>query len=492
MEDSTRKNGSGGGKRSLPGLIRDDRPMPHDLDAEKGVIAAMLLEPDECIDIAIEKLGSGAGEFYHHAHEKIFQSIRKLYDEKSIGVDLITVANDLRRQNILEEVGGETYLAEIETCIATTANVETWCQIVSDYALTRKMISACYSALDLCYEAKDDIPDILNSAEAGILKVRDENLESDIVSISDITGQTFQYFNDLYHQKIEPGIPTGLPDLNEMIGGFKRGEMFVLAARPSIGKTSLGLNFMCHVALKENRAVAMFSLEMTVDQIARRLICGEADISEKEIYKKTVKPVELTRLTQAANTFKNSKIFVDATPSLAIGQLRAKARRLKARHNIELIVIDYLQLMKADKGIDSRQQEVAEISNGIKALAKELDLPVIVLAQLNREVEKSSGQSSTPKLSHLRESGAIEQDADIVVFLHRERDKQKDLDSEAQRMGIEARLIVEKNRNGETGIVDMLFFPKRMKFTCKHRYGEGDLPEQGRQHTPPVAPQPSA
>ncbi len=462
---------------ATPGVVAGDRPQPHNLDAERAVLAAMLREPRPCVDMAIEHLGS-AEVFYSHIHREIFQAIWDLHNAGELQIDLISVAHHLHKLNRLEDIGGEVFLAELYHCIATTANLESWCSIVRELAVLGKMIAVCSEALVKCYDADSDAKTVVEEIETDIFKVRNQNTRSDIVPIKDGIVETFRRIQQIINHEVEVGIPTGYPDLDRMTAGLKPGEMFVLAARPSIGKTSMALNIIRNVALQGNRQrpIAFFSLEMTADQIARRLLCTEAKISESCFYDHSFRSDELPKLTQAVSVFRKAKIFIDPTGGLTIAELRAKARRLYYNEKIELIVIDYLQLMKADGRIDSRQQEVAEISSGIKQLAKELNLPILVLAQLNREVEKTAGASSRPKLSHLRESGAIEQDADIVSFLHRDRDEAKIVTPESLRDGLEAELIVEKNRNGQTGYVKLRFFPQRMEFCSESRFSDADRP----------------
>jgi replicative DNA helicase len=290
-----------------------------------------------------------------------------------------------------------------------------------------------------------------------------------------LVAQEFQTLMDIQNRKIEVGIPTGYAPLDDFTGGLKKGEMFVLAVRPSIGKTSLGLNIISNVAIKgaNRRPVAFFSLEMTDNQIAPRLLCAESGIPESVFWNGTFNDTDMVKLTSAVTNIRDAQLFIDPTGGLTISELRAKARRLKNEHDIQLIVIDYLQLMHADARIDSRQQEVAEISGGIKKLAKDLDVPVLVLAQLNREIDKNSSANARPKLAHLRESGAIEQDADIVTFLHRNRDDAKNLPDGAS---TEAELIVEKNRNGKTGVVKLNFYPSRMLFEAAPPVGREFAP----------------
>jgi replicative DNA helicase len=474
----------GAGDRVVPGFLSGDRPQPHDLEAEKAILAAMMLEPNPCIDIATEKLGS-ASCFYSPAHSTIFKTLSTLYNDKDMDIDLISLSSELKSQGVLEELGGEIFLAEIQNSIATTANIETWCSIVSNYSMLREMINVCTEAMSKCYSNSTEVSELLNEIEGDIYKVRFQHVAPEIVEIKNHITTTFANIQKIINKEVEVGIPTGYPDLDKMIIGLKPGEMFVLAARPSIGKTSLALNVIRNVALKEHKdgnkkSIAFFSLEMTAEQITRRLLCTEAGIPESTFFDGSFKPSQITRLTGSVNTYKKAKIFIDPTAGITISELRAKSRRMKSMYGVDLIVIDYLQLMKASGSIESRQQEVAEISSGIKKLAKDLDVPVLVLAQLNREVEKGpGGKSARPKLSHLRESGAIEQDADVVTFLHRDRDETKDTSREAQKEGVDAELIVEKNRNGSTGIIPLKFIPHLMLFQPKeHRYSDDDRPRE--------------
>ena len=314
-----------------------------------------------------------------------------------------------------------------------------------------------------CFDNDADPNKLVEEIETDIYNIRTSGATEAIRDLRLLVAQEFQMLMDIKDHRIEVGIPTGYTPLDDFTGGLKKGEMFVLAARPSIGKTTLGLNIIANVAIKgeKRRPVAFFSLEMTDSQIARRLLCTEAGIPESVFWNGTFNDSDMVKLTTAAANIRNANLFIDPTGGLTISELRAKARRLKNEHDIQLIVIDYLQLMHADARVDSRQQEVAEISGGIKKLAKDLDIPVLVLAQLNREIDKNTSANARPKLAHLRESGAIEQDADIVTFLHRNRDDAKNI---ADGASTEAELIVEKNRNGKIGTVKLNFYPSRMLF----------------------------
>ena len=459
-------------------MLAGDRPQPHNFEVERAVISAMMREPDGCIDLAVENLGD-KNVFFSHVHRELFETLVVLKNGEKTEIDLITIAHRLNAENKLEDIGGEVFLAELYDAIPTTANLDAWCEIVRELSQLREMINVCTESVQKCYESDVDIKVLIDGIEKDIFKVRHSHTKEDIVVLKQQLGLTFQNLMDILDNKVEPGIPTPFPDLNKLIYGFKPGEMFVLAARPSIGKTTLALNFIRHIALKAEHhyPVAFFSLEMTAEQITRRLLCTEAQVQEQSFFDHTFKPTEMNKLTKAVAELQKANIFIDPTASLTISELRSKARRLKSQHDIKLIAIDYLQLMKAGWKIDSRQQEVAEISSGIKALAKELNVPILVLAQLNREVEKNTTGKGLPKLSHLRESGTIEQDADIVAFLHRDRDETKDRQDIDISKGVETLFIVEKNRNGQTGKVNLLFFPERMEFVNQSRFNEHDRPE---------------
>ena len=448
-------------KNARPAGILPDRAQPHNPKIEQAVLAAMLREPQSCVDIAITLLGTGGEVFYVAANRDIYLAALEL-NTAGTAPDLLSVAQKLRSAGKLEAVGGELYLAELFSVIATTVNLEAWCKVLVELAMLRRMINACSGALTKCFDNDADPVKLVEEIETDIYNIRNVGAQDSIKDLKELVLQEFQTLMDIKNKKVEVGIPTGFNQLDEYTGGLKAGEMFVLAARPSIGKTSLGLNIIANIVYRcpNPRPVAFFSLEMTDRQIARRLLCTEAQMSEKEFWNGSFRDADLHRLTAAASKIRNAKLYIDPTGGLTISELRAKARRLKSEHHIELIVIDYLQLMHADTRLD-RQLEVAEISGGIKKLAKDLQIPVLVLAQLNREVDKNSSPNARPKLANLRDSGAIEQDADVVAFLHRNRDEAKNL---APGESVDAELIIEKNRNGQIGMFKLLFYPYRTEF----------------------------
>ena len=348
--------------------------------------------------------------------------------------------------------------------------------------MLRRMIDACGGALMKCFDSDADPMKLVEEIETDIFKIRTAGTTESIRDLKELVMEEFQTLMKLRNHEIEIGISTGYKTLDDLTGGLKKGEMFVLAARPSIGKTSLGLNVITNVAIRGEKTypVAFFSLEMTDSQIARRLLCTLSGVPENVFWSGMFHDSDLPKLTTAAGMIGKAPLYIDPTGGLTISELRAKARRLKNEHDIKLIVIDYLQLMKAGGTEESRQVTVANISGGLKAIAKELNIPVLVLAQLNRETEKGASgkqekQDALPKLSNLRESGAIEQDADVVCFIHRNRDDSK----EGSGKDAVTYLIVEKNRNGKTGTVKVQFVKELMEFRCiEHKYGDGDVPKQ--------------
>ena len=449
-----------------------ERPSPHNLEVERAVLSAMLRDPAYCGSKAVELLKS-PGAFYYPVHREIFSAYMRLYNASANAVDVLSLSAELQKAGKLESCGGLPALAELENAIASTYNFDRWCTMLCDLFTLRNMINVCSDAVRKCYDAEKDAGDLINEIENDVYKVRGDADGSSIVPFQESVLAAFEHIKKIINKEEEPGILTGYPDLDNMTGGLKRGEMFMVAARPSIGKTALALNIIRNIVMKSNaKTTVLFSLEMTHEQISTRLICTEADLSEKQFRDGNFRnQKDLMRLSSAVANLKNAPLFIDPTGGLTIAELRAKARRMKIQHKIDLIVIDYLQLMQGSGHEESRQREVSEISSGIKSLAKELQIPVMVLAQLNREVEKGTA-STLPKLSHLRESGSIEQDADVVVFLHRDRDQAKNL---PPGQSVEAKLIVEKNRNGETGYVNLEFYPSRMEFV-NVRYSSEDRP----------------
>ena len=487
-----------------------------DYGVERSVLACILADPG-CINTVSSMLGVRVrppaqgknvpeGEltgfarnakimFRDPKHAAIYQSMLEVNSRTGNPPDLLSIEDNLRRSGRLEMVGGVGALLDIQSSIGSVANVETWCGILRQWAMLREMINACTSALQICQEpGGKDIHDLLDGIEQTFFAVRNDFVRSEIKSIAELVEEAFTHFVDLMNKRIEPGIPTGFPDLDKLLGGgLKKQEMVVLAARPSIGKTALALNIARNVAMKQvpgqkRRSVAFFSLEMSAEQVAQRLLCTESKVSLSSISDGSFNIEETQKLGHGVSALSDANLFIDPTGGLSIFELRAKARKLKeADAGLDLIIIDYLQLMRAGdvSSRDGRQVEVSAISGGIKKLAKDLDIPILVLSQLNREVEKTpNNKTARPRLSNLRESGSIEQDADVVIFLHRDRDEAKETPNnrEILRNGVESLLLVEKNRNGKTGEVKVSFFPSLMEFrTITHKYGEQDIPASMKQ-----------
>ena len=428
--------------------------------------------------------------FQDPVHAVIYEAILSLNANKQV-IDLLSVADWLRKNMRMDQIGGELVLLEIQQHAASTAHLESWCKHLKDYAMLREMMRVCSSSVDLCRAGTENVSTIMDKVESDIFNVRNSFVQPEISPLKSILEKTFKELVAIGQGNVEPGIPTGFPDLDKLIGGgLKRGEMFVLAARPSIGKTALALNIIRNIISKEatprRKRVAFFSLEMSDTQIAQRMLCTEAKIPITAFYERRFEPSDLPKLTGAVAALRKTELFIDATPGISVYELRAKARKLKAQADIDMIVIDYLQLMKAGGSEESRQVTVANISGGLKAVAKELNIPVLVLAQLNRETEKGGGgggkaekqADSLPKLSNLRESGAIEQDADVVCFIHRNREDSK----EGSGKDAITYLIVEKNRNGKTGTVKVQFVKELMEFRCiEHKYEDGDVPKSAQE-----------
>ena len=453
-----------------------DRVRPHAEAVERSMLASMLREPQVTIDYLMER-SDILSLFYSARHLEICKAILALYRDEKLDVDIVSVGQYLREKNKLEAVGGEVFIAELYNSIATTAHLESWFETLKKYSFLRRMIDVCQSGLSRCYDNNSDIGEVVNSIESDIYNIRESDQRRTIVQLSDLLEPQLRLLLDIYNGKVESGIPTGFAPIDRATGGLKRGEMFVLAARPGIGKTALALNIIRNITImreeNERRAVAFFSLEMTAEEIARRLISTQSQIPTSAFRNKTLKPSDTPRLTQAVKELNSAQLYIDPTPGLTISELRAKARRLRMENHIELVVIDYLQLMGSDEKLESRQQEVAKISGGIKSMAKDLNIPVLVLAQLNREIDKNTNKNARPKLANLRESGAIEQDADIVSFLHRDREKAKGMEEGST----DAEWIIEKNRNGKTENCQLLFYPSRVEFMVKSPETEQYAPE---------------
>ncbi|MBI1841153.1 MAG: replicative DNA helicase [Verrucomicrobia bacterium] len=439
----------------IPGSA--DRLPPHSIEAEQGVLGCIFLAPSECLGDCVEKLKSGAQTFYDLRHQALYEELVGMYEAKQ-PVDLITVPQRLKDKNLLEAVGGLSYLASLPDATPSSANLLYYLEILKEKHLLRRMIGTCTNVLARVYEHQGEVDSLLDETERDILQISEARVEPDSRTMRDLVRNaisTIEHYQQ--RQGMLTGLGTGFMDLDRMTSGLHAGEMIVIAARPSMGKTSLAMNIAEYVAVEEKLPVGVFSLEMTADSLVLRLMCSRAQVNLRDIRGGFIAERDFPRLTAAAGKLAAAPLYIDDTPGLSILQLRAKARRMWQQHGIKLIVIDYLQLLHSTaRRVENRQQEIADISNGVKALAKELKVPVIVLSQLNREFEKEKNRK--PRMSDLRESGAIEQDADLIGLLYKpnaaeDEEAAPSADDEA----VPVNLLIAKQRNGPTGDVCLVF-----------------------------------
>ena len=435
----------------------------------------MLLDPANAIDPAASKLNFDDA-FHKPAHQEVFGALVDLAnDSPRTGIDLITLTEALDRRGKLDECGGRAYLSQLLVSVPTAANIERYADIVHKNAVLRRLIRTSADILNRCFDPQDDLDELLDAIEAEILSVTGLSEGSGAKAVADLMLPAIDHLDKLHSGDLEVmGIQTGYEDLDNMITGLRPGEMTVLAARPSIGKTAMALNFALNMAVRENPVpVGFFSLEMSAELLVLRLLCSHARVGLGDIRDGAVSQAKWQQITEAGQMLRESQIYIDDTGGLDIMEMRSRARRMKRDWDIGIIFIDYLQLLRANVGKNAtRENEVSRISGGIKALSKELEVPIVVLAQLNRQAEQA-GQR--PKLSHLRESGAIEQDADVVALLHREREAQMEGEANVIQEGMDAELIIAKHRNGPTGIVPLTFLPTYTRFESRSRYTDEDV-----------------
>lgn len=433
-------------------LLTVGRKPPVSEDAEISVLGSMLLDND-AIDLVVQIIDKNS--FYKKAHKELFQAIVDLYD-KGHAVDLVILKEELERRSILEDVGGITYLMEIEESVPLAANVEYYAKIVREKGVKRNLIETAMKIQQEAYMDSIDSDTLLDKSERSIFEITQKKYLSKSSRLYDILKETFDRIDDLHDRKDRlTGLSTGFYDLDDTTCGLQASELIIVAARPSMGKTSLALNILEHVGVKEGKASVLFSLEMSAQQIAQNMLCSHVKIDAYKMRRGLLKDTEWSKLTMAMGALSNAPIFIDDTPGLSILELRAKARRLKAQDDIQLIIVDYLQLLEAPQA-ESRQQEISFISRSLKSLARELEVPVIAVSQLNRSVESREGHK--PRMSDLRESGSIEQDADVIILLHRD-----DYYNPEKNTG-EAEVNIAKQRNGPTGTIKLTFLSHYMRF----------------------------
>jgi len=448
-----------------------DAVPPQAVEAELAVLGAMMLDRDS-IAKGLEIIDDSC--FYMNQNARIFNCMVSLYDRNE-AVDLITLTEEMRKQGELESVGGAVYLENILSSVATSANIEYHAKIVLEKSTLRKLIEASTQIVGEAYGGQTDVSELLDRAERKIFAISGSKLRQGFVAMEDIVKDSFELVEQLYQQKrYVTGLETGFKDLDTMTSGFQNGEFIVIAGRPSMGKTSFAVNIAQYASVRNKIPVAMFSLEMTKEQLMLRMLCSEARVRSQSVRTGYVGKSEWGKLTRAAGTLHDAPFYIDDSPDLNVLEMRAKARRLKAEVDIGLVMVDYLQLIRGHGRAENRQQEMSHISRSLKALAKELSIPVIGLSQLSRAVEQRERKEKRPILSDLRESGAIEQDADLVLFIYRPTmykhgDSTEVIDQDQLEEKRRAEIIIGKQRNGPTGKVELLFFDEYTRFEDRSR-----------------------
>ena len=453
-----------------------DRLPPHSPEAEQGVLGCVLLSPNECVGQCVEKFKSGAEVFYDLRHQTIFETLVEMYDKRE-AIDIITLQQQLKNKKRLEEVGGLAYLNSLPDTVPSAANLSYYLEIVLEKYILRKMIHTCTEVVGRVYEHEGEVDALLDEVERDILRISEARVEGKTDKIKELVKKAISTIED-YHQRqgMLTGVGTGFADLDKMTSGLHGGEMIVVAARPSMGKTSLAMNIAEHVALEQKLPVGVFSLEMTSDSLVLRMLCSRSRVNLRNVREGFLAERDFPKLTGAAGKLASAPLFIDDSSGLSILQLRAKARRMSQQYGIKLFVIDYLQLLHSTaRRAENRQQEIADISNGIKSLAKELDVPVIVLSQLNRELEKDKDRK--PRLSDLRESGAIEQDADVVALLYKPSREDDEGAGGEEQDAVPVNLLIAKQRNGPTGDVHLTFLKSYTRFESAAKVSGDDVPQ---------------
>jgi len=439
------------------------RVPPHNIEAEQSVLGGMILDKEAIAD-AVEIVQSD--DFYKEAHREIFEAILSLYDRDQ-PVDLVTLSEELKKRQTLEAIGGLSYLTSLLAAVPTTTHVSYYAKIVEEKSLLRKLIAASSEIIEKSYESEDNAASILDLAEKRIFDIAQKrNSGKGFVPIKQALLESFNKIEELYQNKGGMlGLPTGFIDIDRKTSGLQKSDLILIAARPSMGKTAFALNIVQNTAIRTNASIAVFSLEMSREQLVQRMLSAESHIEIQKIRTGNLDEDEWPRLAKAMGQLAQAKIFIDDTPGITVTEMKAKCRKLKLEHGLDLIMVDYLQLMTEDERAENRQQEISAISRKLKALAREMDCPLIALSQLSRAPELRGDHR--PILSDLRESGAIEQDADIVMFLY--RDEYYHPDTEKKNRG---EVIIAKQRNGATGTVELAWLGQFTKFANLEKYLE--------------------
>lgn len=432
---------------------------PQNIEAEQSVLGGILIE-NSALNRVLETLTYE--DFYRDSHQRIFQALLDL-SEKNEPADLITLTNKLKTNNLLDDIGGPSYLASLIDMVPTAANIEYYARIVKEKATLRKLIDVATQIVTQSYSDSGDIDALLDEAEQAIFRISEHKIKPSFYHMKDVVKESFKTIEKLFERKeLITGSPSGFKDLDRMTAGFQNSELIIVAGRPSMGKTSCCLDIARHAALEAEIPVVIFSLEMSKEQLALRMLCSEALVEAQKLRSGFLRESDWPKLTLAAGNLSDAPIFIDDSAAISVLELRAKARRLKADHNLGLVIIDYLQLMRGMGRTERREQEISQISRSLKALAKELSIPIIAISQLSRRTEERPRQR--PQLADLRESGAIEQDADVILFIYREEVYREDPSNE----GV-AEIIIGKQRNGPTGTIKLTFLKEFTTFKDIYR-----------------------
>ncbi len=465
-------------RRKLPAIdpAKLDRLPPHSTEAEQGVLGCLMWSPNDCMNECIGKFRGDSEVFYDLRHQTIYDTILVMYDKRE-AIDLITLQQQLKDNQFLDQVGGIAYLSSLQDAVPSAANLSYYLEIVLEKSVLRKMIRTCSDIVGRAYANEGEVDALMDEAEREVLRIAESRVSSETSTIKELVKKaitTIEQFHE--RQGALTGLATGFADFDKMTSGLHPGEMIVIAARPSMGKTSLAMNIAEHVALEERLPVGVFSLEMTAESLVLRMLCSRSRVNLRNVREGFLAERDFPKLTGAAGKMAAAPLFIDDASALSILQLRAKARRMHQQHGIKLLVVDYLQLLHstARRAQENRQQEIADISGGIKALAKELKIPIIVLAQLNRELEKDKNRK--PRLSDLRESGSIEQDADLVGLLYKPSVEDEESSGGGDSDSRPVNLLIAKQRNGPTGDVNLTFLNSITRFESAAKVSDEDVP----------------
>ncbi len=452
------------------GPTQDKKQAPQNLEAEASLLGAVLIDADALVKIAD---AVSIDDYFDPRHARIYEAILALYERRSV-IDVLTLADQLKGTGFLDMVGGPSYLTELTNFVPTAAHVEQYAEIVAQKALRRRLIKASQEMTTLGYDESKQLRELIEEAESTLFQVSQQHVKQSVVSLEKILEDSFDRLDDLHKDKGKiRGVPTGFRDLDNILAGLQRSDLFILAARPAMGKTAFVLNLAHNIAVQAKEPVLFFSLEMGKEQLVDRLLSMESGVDAWALRTGNLTDQDFEKIGQAMGTLSEAKIYIDDTPGITVSDLRTKARREAHQHGLGLIIIDYLQLMSGGNRFsssDNRVQEISEISRGLKGVARELNVPVIALSQLSRSVENRSPQ--IPQLADLRESGSIEQDADVVAFIYRE----EYYNPETENKGITS-ILIKKHRNGPVGNVDLFFEIEKQRFRSldtKHKDPFGD------------------